>query len=453
MIIKSFKAKNVWDYLNFNIDFHSDITFLIGINGSGKSTALRMISALANFDTEYIHETKFDSASITFIDDKNKEYYLSIEKMDGQIRVKSNLTEKETFEIESNKEKEKTKELFTVDINSSFEIKMFNAYQNQKKRKEISRLSEKLKEVRPPFFLGIDRSHLSSPQKNHTNDKESEKFFKRNRLIEDIETAVKQEYKRIREHEENGLSKVRSKIISYALGMKKSTAEYQFNTDIFSEEKISEIEKTLKSLTGEDTSIFDYYKELISQLRPKHRLLQYKNSHKRQLQGIYFGTQINETETSETLNEQQIYDNINRFHTILSLVKEHNESVINHSKKLTKLIETINTFFGYGDDKTIDVDNIGQLFVKRKNGTISSIDSLSSGEKQLLLIFAKALLYDTQSKRNLFMIDEPELSLHIFWQAKLSDEIKNLLPNTQFIFATHSPEIIGNMKSKVVKCR
>ena len=40
-------------------------------------------------------------------------------------------------------------------------------------------------------------------------------------------------------------------------------------------------------------------------------------------------------------------------------------------------------------------------------------------------------------------MDEPEISLHISWQSKLIDTIRNLNPNCQLILTTHSPSIFA----------
>ena len=48
MRVKTFKAKRVFGYLDFNIKFNDDISFLVGGNGSGKTTALRLMNALVN---------------------------------------------------------------------------------------------------------------------------------------------------------------------------------------------------------------------------------------------------------------------------------------------------------------------------------------------------------------------------------------------------------------------
>lgn len=69
---------------------------------------------------------------------------------------------------------------------------------------------------------------------------------------------------------------------------------------------------------------------------------------------------------------------------------------------------------------------------------------LSSGEKQLLIIFTEALLQ--KQEPFIFLADEPELSLHIAWQRKIIPAIMRLNPNAQVLVATHSPEIAGKYR-------
>ncbi len=65
---------------------------------------------------------------------------------------------------------------------------------------------------------------------------------------------------------------------------------------------------------------------------------------------------------------------------------------------------------------------------------------LSSGEKQMLIILLTVLVED-QQPYVLFM-DEPEVSLHIEWQKRLIELIRELNPNVQIILTTHSPAVI-----------
>ncbi|UXY53569.1 ATP-binding protein [Pseudomonas tohonis] len=77
-----------------------------------------------------------------------------------------------------------------------------------------------------------------------------------------------------------------------------------------------------------------------------------------------------------------------------------------------------------------------------------NVTKLSSGEKQLLILFTEALLQKKQPF--VFLADEPELSLHIAWQRKIIPAVKSLNPNAQVIVATHSPEVASKYRSSII---
>ena len=60
----------------------------------------------------------------------------------------------------------------------------------------------------------------------------------------------------------------------------------------------------------------------------------------------------------------------------------------------------------------------------------------------MLAILLTVLVEDDQPY-TLFM-DEPEVSLHVEWQQRLIDLIRQLNPNVQIILTTHSPAVIMN---------
>ncbi|MGW7668207.1 AAA family ATPase [Streptomyces sp. NPDC054775] len=68
---------------------------------------------------------------------------------------------------------------------------------------------------------------------------------------------------------------------------------------------------------------------------------------------------------------------------------------------------------------------------------------LSSGEQQILIL-AHKVLFET-APGTLLMIDEPELSLHVLWQATFIDDLTEMSAVTgcQFLLATHSPTLIA----------
>jgi predicted ATPase len=66
--------------------------------------------------------------------------------------------------------------------------------------------------------------------------------------------------------------------------------------------------------------------------------------------------------------------------------------------------------------------------------------SLSSGEKQMLVILLTTLVQDMQ--HCVLFMDEPEISLHIEWQQQLISRVRAMNPNVQIILTTHSPAVV-----------
>jgi ABC-type glutathione transport system ATPase component len=76
---------------------------------------------------------------------------------------------------------------------------------------------------------------------------------------------------------------------------------------------------------------------------------------------------------------------------------------------------------------------------------------LSSGEQQLLLLFCYVLT--ARDQPSVFMIDEPEISLNVKWQRQLVGSLLKITGDAtiQFIFASHSMELLAQHKHRVVK--
>ena len=93
-------------------------------------------------------------------------------------------------------------------------------------------------------------------------------------------------------------------------------------------------------------------------------------------------------------------------------------------------------------NKTVFVNESGNLSVRMDSGAPLPISKLSSGEKQILVIFYR-LLFQT-APGSLVIIDEPEMSLHISWQQQIGHYLIDVgkLRDLQMIVATHSPQVI-----------
>lgn len=155
-------------------------------------------------------------------------------------------------------------------------------------------------------------------------------------------------------------------------------------------------------------------------------------------------TSIINTLKSEDKNNEKYYF---LYYMLINLIKIYKNQ--EKSEKNIKLFtEILNQFFSFNNKKIIyDESSISIRVSKKYQGEykVLSLNNLSSGEKQIISLFTRLLLKDTNEEIKYWVIiDEPELSLSIEWQ-------KILLPNIlktnkcEFLFATtHSPFIFSN---------
>ncbi|MEC7167449.1 MAG: AAA family ATPase [Candidatus Thermoplasmatota archaeon] len=111
-------------------------------------------------------------------------------------------------------------------------------------------------------------------------------------------------------------------------------------------------------------------------------------------------------------------------------------------------------------DKTITLNKNGKVEVFNSMGKNIPLSLLSSGEKQLTLLYWKifsSMKRNRDTHENIVIIDEPELSLHISWQRDFISNLLDLLVfqerygdeaeggyNVKIFVATHSPSILAN---------
>lgn len=117
--------------------------------------------------------------------------------------------------------------------------------------------------------------------------------------------------------------------------------------------------------------------------------------------------------------------------------KNTNEKIFEVKKQHNRFLEIIDILFA-DTDKKVDRENNELMFLSG-NDKLTPYQ-LSSGEKQMIVILLTVLIQD--NKPSILFMDEPEISLHLDWQRKLIQYIKELNPNVQIILATHSPGII-----------
>lgn len=144
----------------------------------------------------------------------------------------------------------------------------------------------------------------------------------------------------------------------------------------------------------------------------------------------------------------------------LNYFLEQLNSIIQQTKGTEELVEAFidscNNYLSTADESTdgygsSDSYDNKQLMFNRRNFKVRVVskatsaeipmESLSSGEKQMISLFARLYLYPG---KKLILIDEPELSLSLDWQRKILVDVLGAPSCRQVIAITHSPFIFDN---------
>ncbi|KAB7615438.1 AAA family ATPase [Amylibacter sp. SFDW26] len=114
-------------------------------------------------------------------------------------------------------------------------------------------------------------------------------------------------------------------------------------------------------------------------------------------------------------------------------------------KAIEDFVSIINSYWENDFDEksfVFNKENVSTRVENRFTGTTLPLNALSSGEKQIVSIFAR--LYLNNDKRFIVLIDEPELSLSMDWQQRFLRDILLSPSCDQLIAITHSPFVFDN---------
>ncbi|MFS2488137.1 AAA family ATPase [Parabacteroides distasonis] len=104
-------------------------------------------------------------------------------------------------------------------------------------------------------------------------------------------------------------------------------------------------------------------------------------------------------------------------------------------KVISEIYEYLDSFFV---DKT-SIKDTGSFDFLINNSRINYLQ-LSTGEKQLLYILL--VVFNTNKKTCILLMDEPDLGLHVIWKEKFVSILRKINPNAQIILTTHAPSMV-----------
>lgn len=443
MKIKKFTAENVNGYLNFDIEFNETLTFLIGINGSGKTTALKLILGLLSPSWINLTQIKYSYAEV-ICKSKDIEFTIRSEYIDD-TKIRLTITSSNPDLNAASTVKVQDLPLIQVSDFSRYEMRnIMNRYSRYEAHFIELDAVKSIRKLNTPAFLGLDRRiheggeidvlsiESFMQQRDFTTDIKGNLY----ESLLDVEKLIKNSFIEFSQNQTSISSKLKNSIIYSSFDTIQGNDDLGFNieTDIDIESRKERIIAASKNfeIPNLEEKILNYFTELTK--IQKNLIKEQKRKSK------------DPSKTFMKVLGQWLINSpqLERIDQIISLYENAQEQ-IEQSYELFKKFESLANLYFEENKKNLLVEKNGDLKISLPNGDSTGIYRLSSGEKQIIVMLAQ-LIFGRQ--RDTFIIDEPELSLHLGWQELFVKTLLEASPNTQFIMATHSPTILGNVENQ-----
>lgn len=440
MIIHSFTARKVHEFYDYNLRFHPELNFLVGNNGAGKTSALVLMQAALSIDLVTLTEISFSSLQVE-VEKDGEIFSISIMVLPDKLIFRIN-----TEELECGISPIFNMKKMRGDIVSASGRMRHHIEDGRMNfiRSAGPILRRYLRSARP-MFLGLER-RLSKYQDEFGYDDEilSGGVFKtsvnngqRKEILDGLancQKLVENAFKNYRRASDGRLDRLLNIIVE-------STFEYiEFDPDSINDPRTApflemadlqarrqELEKFARDLGGSEKSTIQIEK--------------------------FFAKMMNVAGDSSGAGDAWSLEwllnmaQIRRIQKVLAEMDRQKKSAERFYAPIKEFCDTLKEFLKHSR-KELNVDAVGKIKITQ-NGKPVDLDFLSSGEKQLIILLAHARFGST--KKSAFIVDEPEISLHMRWQEMLVDALLRGGKNNQFIFATHSPEIVGFHTDNVIR--
>ena len=413
MKIKRFTAENVNGYLDFNIKFDDTLTFLIGINGSGKTTAIKLILGLLSPSWLNLTQIKYLFAEVEC--EMETEIITIRSEYQDSDKIKLSLSYSKNYQKNANSTL-RVLHLPTIQIVefSRFELRqiMTKYSRHESNFMELDSVKQ-IRSISSPAFLGLDRRIHEGTDIDLINidtlmrERDITTEIKGNlyESLLDVENLIKNSFLEYSQKQSSVGASLKNKIISSSFNVIQGNEDLgiNINTNIDIESRKNRIIEASKNFEIPDLEykIINYFEEL-------NRI---QNSLKKEQKGnkkIEPNPKFFKALGQWFINSPQL----ERIDKIISLYEEAQNEIVEEYKQFTKF-ETLTNLYFSENNKKLRIKKNGEIEIILPNEENSSIFMLSSGEKQIIVMLAQLIF---GKKRPIFIIDEPELSLHLGWQ-------------------------------------
>lgn len=443
--IEEFYVKGLFKCLDHKIPFHQDgTTFIHGPNGCGKTTVLRLLHGILSLNLESVKKIEFESLHIKFNDDINLNIIRKIKSIDKILPEQSSFSEEEEEDVN------------LTEI--SFDLSETNGAKNLKTAEYIfgNEENEELAQAirRNPLIVTKYLPNLIQIGPRNWREKDSSRVINFNAIVNryaaSFPYSIPQWFRDRVKRVSLGLIKTQ-RLIEIA----PETPENIFDNDSRPfRDVVGRYAEELKRLIAETIEVSALTSQSKERSFPQRILAgEYQPIKDAELRVLYLRLQqrltnlaangLQESSTDATLPIKKLNPTERR---VLSLYLSDLNNKLDTFSDLQSKIELLKSLFGSKiRRKTFQINRAdGFSITDSMNQKPLKPEDLSSGEQHQLVMLYE-LIFSAQGNQ-LFLIDEPEISLHVEWQRQFLDDLTQvaLLRGHSFLIATHSPQIINS---------
>jgi Predicted ATP-binding protein involved in virulence len=413
--IERLEIDGFWLTHNVRIDFHRDVTFLIGPNGTGKTTVLNLLASALRADYVALSEIDFSEARIA-------------------LRSCDDIREKAEIHVSRPQFMRREEQFFSYNIFKSLDNSIEQFTLTRQDSVSVSGIISSLSDL---FSASGSFTTLQSAIQSIVQ------FSWLSILRGSVTSAVRRE----------GLSAADLKIIEQSNDIVRYFSSISGVKELllkqFQQEMFVSLLSVDPQLEAPDENILNRLNDIEGALRSIFDQLDLVDPKARRVISAFIeeakSLNISSQRTGISAGDTAIMVSLNKVVGLVNEWSDLQEKLKFIDKPKENFIAVANQLF---NRKVMSISDSNEIEFESRSGKKLPPKLLSSGEKQLLILLSEVLLQ--RGAPAVLIADEPELSLHVLWQEKLIGSLRALNPNAQIIVATHSPDIVGPLADKAL---